>query len=94
MTIKTANVVASNMTMAPEIAKAMQAIELPEVRDMLRRLAEYNLGICIPHMHRPDLDFDVLPPDTVQVEDGGKGARKPLSSIRDVSQVEHLVRTS
>lgn len=71
MTIQTANMVASKMKMAPEISKAMQAIELPEVRDMLRRLAEYNLGVCIPHMHRTDLDFDMLPSDTVQVEEDG-----------------------
>lgn len=69
MSIQTANAVMANMTMAPEIALAMQAVDLPEVKDMMRRLAAFNLGVCIPHMHRPDLDFDVLPEDTVQIEE-------------------------
>ena len=30
---------------------AQEAIHLPEVQEMLRRLAEYRLGIFMPHMH-------------------------------------------
>ena len=55
--------------MAPEIERAFASIELPEVKEIMKRLAEFNLGVCVPHMHRPDLDFASLPSDVVQVEE-------------------------
>jgi hypothetical protein len=69
MSTATANAVVST-TMAPEIQRARESIDLPEVRAIMRRLADFNLAVCIPHMHRPDVDFAALPPDTVQVEEG------------------------
>ena len=30
---------------------AQEAIHLPEVQEMLRRLSEYKLGIFMPHIH-------------------------------------------
>jgi hypothetical protein len=68
MSVNSVNLV-SNIEMAPEIQEALMAIEKPEVRELMRELSKYNLGVCVPHMHRPDLDFDVLPIDTVQVEE-------------------------
>lgn len=53
-----------------ELSVAQEAIYLPEVQEMLRRLSEYNLGIYMPHMHNEDTGaFQPLPSDVVQVED-------------------------
>lgn len=50
---------------------AQAAIHLPEVQEMLRRLAEHNLGIFMPHMHDGETgDFQPLPDDVAQVEGG------------------------
>ena len=52
-----------------ELRTAQAAINLPEVQEMLARLAKYNLGICMPHLHTGESGtFQVLPQDTVQVE--------------------------
>ncbi len=61
-------ILVQGMTVAPEVRQALEAIELPEVRKMIKELAKYNLGVCVPHIHRPEVDFDTLPDDTVQVE--------------------------
>ena len=48
---------------------AQDAIGLPEVQQMLRRLSEYNLGIFMPHMHDEQTgEFRALPDDVMQVE--------------------------
>ncbi len=31
-----------------DLRQAQEAIELPEVQDMIRRLSEYNLGVFMP----------------------------------------------
>ena len=50
---------------------AQEAILLPEVQEMLRRLSEYRLGIFMPHMHdRTTGEFQPLPDEVVQVESG------------------------
>ncbi len=50
---------------------AQEAIHLPEVQEMLRRLSEYNLGIFMPHMHDERTGgFQPLPDDVMQVESG------------------------
>lgn len=54
-----------------ELRKAQEAINLPEVQEMLVALAKYNLGICMPHMHDEGTGgFEVLPNDMVQQESG------------------------
>ncbi len=68
MSINSVNVIA-NMEMAPEIREALVAVHRPEVRELIKELSKYHLGVCVPHMHRPDIDFDALPDDTVQVEE-------------------------
>ena len=48
---------------------AQEAIHLPEVQEMLRRLSEYKLGIFMPHMHDDQTgDFKLLPDEVMQVE--------------------------
>ena len=52
---------------------AQAAIHLPEVQDMLRRLAEYELGIFMPHMHDDQTgEFRPLPGRMMQVESGSE----------------------
>lgn len=57
----------------PALEKAQAAIHVPEVQEMLRRLAEYKLGIFMPHMHeRATGDFMALADDVMQVESGSE----------------------
>ena len=50
---------------------AQEAIHLPEVQEMLRRLSEYHLGIFMPHMHVEQTgEFQPLPDEVMQVESG------------------------
>jgi hypothetical protein len=50
---------------------AQEAIHLPEVQEMLRRLSEYKLGIFMPHMHDEQTgEFQPLPDEVMQVESG------------------------
>jgi hypothetical protein len=50
---------------------AQEAIHLPEVQEMLRKLSEYRLGIFMPHMHDGQTgEFRPLPDEVVQVESG------------------------
>ena len=55
----------------PESRTAQSAINLPEVQEMLRKLAEHNLGIFMPHMHDEETgQFQILPDESIQVESG------------------------
>lgn len=69
-----ANVSEGNIGGLPkELMTAQEAIHLPEVQEMLRRLSEYNLGIYMPHMHDEQTgQFQPLPDEVVQVEKGLK----------------------
>ena len=90
MSTATANTVIATTSIAPEIQRARDSIDLPEVREIMKRLADFNLGVYIPHMHRPDLDFATLPPDTVQVEEGRQVrwiSRAELESLPNSIQV-------
>ena len=53
----------------PDIMKAIRAVELPDVQEMMRRLAKYGLGIAVPHMHGDDGQFLPLPVNRVALED-------------------------
>lgn len=66
------NVSKLRATNFPEaLMSAQQAMNLPEVQEMLARLSEYNLGILMPHAHNEQTgDFQELPADVVQVESG------------------------
>ena len=55
----------------PSLRTAQEAIHLPEVQYMLRRLSEYQLGIFMPHMHDEKTgEFHPLPDEVMQVESG------------------------
>lgn len=50
---------------------AQEAIHLPEVQEMLRRLSKYKLGIFMPHMHDEQTgEFQPLSDEVMQVESG------------------------
>lgn len=61
----------SAVGLPPDLTIAQQAICLPEVQEMLRRLAQFKLGIFMPHSHDDTTgDFQVLRDEVVQVESG------------------------
>ena len=49
------------------VSKAKTAVESVEVQDMIRRLAAYDLGVFMPHLHNEE-GFAPLPSDIVQLE--------------------------
>jgi hypothetical protein len=65
---------ATNSSVLPELpeqlAIARNAIQLPEVQEMMRKLSAYNLGVYMPHMHDEKTGaFQLLPEGVIQVED-------------------------
>ena len=61
---------------------AQEAIHLPEVQEMLRRLSEYHLGIFMPHMHVEQTgEFQPLPDEVMQVESGFVVSFQPTEEI-------------
>ena len=63
---------------------AQEAINLPEVQAMLRRLSEFQLGIFMPHMHDEQCGaFQRLRDGMVQVESGLGVSFQPLREIID-----------
>ena len=78
-----ANVAQGNTAGLPQALRAAQeAIHLPEVQQMLRRLSEYKLGIFMPHMHDEQTgEFQPLPDEVMQVESGLKVSFQPTKEI-------------
>ena len=78
-----ANVSQGNVSGLPHALRtAQQAIHLPEVQEMLRRLAEYQLGIFMPHRHNEQTgEFQPLPDEVVQVESGLEVSFQPMQEI-------------
>ena len=61
---------------------AQEAIHLPEVQAMLRRLSEFKLGIFMPHMHDEQTgEFLPLPDAVMQVESGLEVSFQPTQEI-------------
>ena len=79
------NMVASRSVRMPaELQIAQNAIDLPEVQEMLRKLSKYNLGIYMPHMHDDDTgEFRPLPTGFTQVEDALKVSFEPADQVAD-----------
>ena len=69
-TLTAGMVIQSTAGLPTELQVAQRAIALPEVQEMLRRLADFNLGIYMPHLHEDETGrFLPLPEHLVQVED-------------------------
>lgn len=48
---------------------AQKAIDLPEVQEMMAKLAKYNLGVFMPHQHNAESGaFEVLEEGKMQME--------------------------
>jgi hypothetical protein len=61
---------------------AQEAIHLPEVQEMLRRLSEFRLGIFMPHMHDAQSgEFQALSDELLQVESGLEVSFQPADKI-------------
>ena len=78
-----ANVVQGSAYGLPQALRtAQEAIHLPEVQEMLRRLSEYKLGIFMPHMHDEQTgEFQPLPDEVMQVESGLEVSFHPTEEI-------------
>ena len=64
------------------LRSAQQAIQFPEVQEMLRKLSEHGLGIFMPHMHDDQTgEFRELPDDVMQVESGLEVSFRPSDEI-------------
>ena len=73
-----------------ELRTAQEAIHLPEVQEMLRRLSEYRLGVFMPHMHDEQTgDFQPLPDEVMQVESGLEVSFQPTEEI--ASRIDHFL---
>lgn len=55
----------------PQIMAAVESVKLPEVKRLIEELAQFDLGVTVPHMHQEDspFEFDPLPSGMVQKED-------------------------
>ena len=72
----------SDFGLPQSLSTAQAAINLPEVQAMLRWLAEYQLGIFMPHMHGEQTGgFQPLPGDLMQVESGLEVSFRPMGEI-------------
>ena len=81
---------ASTAGLPPALRTAQDAIRLPEVQEMLRRLSEYNLGIFMPHLHDEQTGrFQPLPDDVMQVESGLQVSFQAAQEI--TSQIERFL---
>jgi hypothetical protein len=70
----------------PALRTAQDAIHFPEVQQMLRRLSEYGLGACMPHMHdQTSGEFQPLPGQLTQVESGLEVSFRPSEEIASQS---------
>jgi len=71
---------ASGASLPQALRTAQEAIHLPEVQQMLRRLADYKLGIFMPHMHDGKTgEFKSLPDEVTQVESGLEVSFQPTN---------------
>ena len=78
-----ANVSKDNTQGLPQaFISAQEALNLPEVQDMLKRLSEFQLGIFMPHTHDEKTGaFQLLGDDVVQVESGLEVSFKAAKEI-------------
>ena len=81
---------ASAMGLPPALKIAQEAIDFPEVQEMLRRLSKYQLGIFMPHMHDEETGrFKALPDGVMQVESALEVSFKPTQEV--ANQADHFL---
>ena len=75
-----------NYDLPQTLRKAQEAIHLPEVQEILERLAKYKLGIFMPHMHDEKTgELQLLADDVMQVESSLQVTFKPAEEIANQS---------
>lgn len=62
---------------------AQRAVQTDEVQEIIERLAKYNLGVCMPHMHPAGGGFAELPGDVISLEQ--KSSFIPLAEADPVN---------
>ena len=76
----------NNYDLPQALRTAQEAMHLPEVQEILERLAKYKLGIYMPHMHDEKTgEFQLLADDVMQVESGLQVSFKPTEEIENKS---------
>ena len=76
----------SGYGLPPAMRMAQEAIHLPEVQEMLRRLSEYQLGIFMPHRHDEETgEFRPLAEEVLQVESGLKVSFQASETIANLN---------
>ena len=59
---------ASAGSIHPDIQRGLDAINLPEVQELVRRVSGYGLAVALPHAHGEKGNFLPLPKDQVAYE--------------------------
>lgn len=68
-------------TLPPELRTAQEAIQLPEVQEMIRKLSAYNLGVFMPHEHDASGRFQPGSAQRMQVEAGLRISFRPIDEV-------------
>lgn len=55
-------------TIHPEIRRGMEAVESPEVQEIIKQLSQYGLAVALPHLHGDNGNFLPLPSNQVVFE--------------------------
>ena len=77
--------------MHKQFVTAQQAMELPEVQEMGRRLSAYGLGVSMPHMHDDKGDLVPMPEGIVQVEgDDLRASFVPADQVTDTPEQQYV----
>ena len=77
----------STRYLPPALISAQEALNLPKVQAMLKRLSKFQLGIFMPHTHDETIGaFQMRGNDVVQVQSGlqvSSKAAKEIATQRD-----------
>jgi hypothetical protein len=73
-----------------ELRTAQEAIQLPDVQEMMRKLSAYNLGVFMPHMHDDSGRFQPSSEKFVQVEKGMRVSFAPTEEIEKEEEERYL----
>jgi len=75
----------------PQIMAAVESVNLPEVKNLIKELAKFGLGVTVPHMHQEDspFTFDPLPSGMVQIEN-----EQVVSFVPSTEATDHALPVS
>ncbi|MBK7568311.1 MAG: hypothetical protein IPI31_10870 [Bacteroidetes bacterium] len=65
----------------PQLKIAQEAINNPEVQEMIKKLAQFNLGVFMPHQHNQTTgDFELLEDGMMQMENDLEVSFVPINN--------------